>query len=114
MSKQPTISLCIIARDEAETIEHCLNSAKPFVDEMILTDTGSKDKTAAIARMCGAKVVQIPWEQNFAKARNASIEYAAGDWILILDAEHSEEALILYFRIKWSRQWNTHLSKSLF
>lgn len=85
------ISLCMIAKNEAKNLDRCLSSAKPWVDEIILVDTGSTDATMEIARQYGAKVYQHEWEMNFAKARNQAIGYASGDWIMILDADEELE-----------------------
>ncbi|MDD2420870.1 MAG: glycosyltransferase [Heliobacteriaceae bacterium] len=85
--KTSTISLCMIVKDEAENLDRCLASAQPFVDEIIVVDTGSRDETPAIARRYGAKVTAFPWQEDFAQARNAALDCAAQDWVLILDAD---------------------------
>jgi tetratricopeptide (TPR) repeat protein len=82
-----TVSLCMIVKDEERDLPACLHSVKPFVDEMIVVDTGSKDRTAALASIFGAKVFAIAWQNDFSKARNLSISKAGGDWILIMDAD---------------------------
>lgn len=92
------ISLCMIARNEAQNIRRCLNSVADLVDEIIVVDTGSTDETCQIASEYGAKVRQFPWNENFSDARNASLEMATGAWILFLDADEelareSREAL---------------------
>lgn len=84
---RPTISLCLIVRDEAENLARCLASVQGVVDEMIVVDTGSRDETPQIARRFGAKVVDFPWTGDFSAARNVSLEQATGDWILYLDAD---------------------------
>ncbi|MFX3624800.1 MAG: glycosyltransferase [Ectobacillus sp.] len=89
--RKQTISLCMIVKDEEKTLPACLDSVKSFIDEMIIVDTGSKDQTVNIARHYGAKVFHIPWEHDFAKARNVSLEHATGDWILHLDADERLE-----------------------
>lgn len=81
------ISLCMIAKNEARWIGKALDSVRAIVDEMIVVDTGSTDLTAEIAASKGAKVFNHPWENNFSKARNQSLAYATGNWILILDAD---------------------------
>lgn len=81
------ISLCMIVRDEEEMLPGALESVKDVVDEMIVVDTGSTDRTVEIATSYGARVFHHPWEGDFSKARNLSIGYASGDWILILDAD---------------------------
>lgn len=74
-------------KDEEENLAACINSANPFVDEILVLDTGSKDKSIEIAKDCGATVREILWPESFAEARNQSIKYAKGDWILILDGD---------------------------
>ncbi|MGR3175664.1 MAG: tetratricopeptide repeat-containing glycosyltransferase family 2 protein [Candidatus Scalindua sp.] len=82
-----TISLCMIVKDEEEFLPRCLDSVKDYVDEMIIVDTGSTDRTVEIAKSFGAKVYHHTWENSFSKARNYSLKYATCDWILYLDAD---------------------------
>lgn len=81
------ISLCMIVKNEEQTIRRCLESVKGAVDEIIVVDTGSTDTTVSIALDCGAKVSLFPWNGSFSDARNASLDQAGGDWILYLDAD---------------------------
>ena len=81
------LSLCMIVRDEAPRIAACLKSIAPHVDEMVVVDTGSKDRTREIARDCGARVFDFPWTESFAEARNQSLAQARGDWIFWMDAD---------------------------
>jgi glycosyltransferase involved in cell wall biosynthesis len=83
----PTIALCVIARNEERFIADCLDSARPYVDEVIVVDTGSTDRTREIAREHGARVEQFEWCDDFAAARNAAIDHATTDWIFMLDAD---------------------------
>ena len=94
----PTISLCMIAKNEAQALPRALGAVRPFVDEIVVVDTGSTDETAAIAAAHGARVIHWAWRDDFAAARNESLRHATGDWILVLDAdeeldESSGEAL---------------------
>jgi GT2 family glycosyltransferase/Flp pilus assembly protein TadD len=82
-----TISLCMIVKNEENKIVRSLTSIKPVVDEMIVVDTGSTDRTKEIAKALGAKVYDFKWTDNFSDARNFSISKASGKWILILDAD---------------------------
>ena len=87
MSCRPALALVLIARDEARCLERCLRSATGAVDEMWVLDTGSVDDTPAIARRCGAGVVQGRWRDDFAAARNAALALTDCDWRLVLDAD---------------------------
>lgn len=82
-----SISLCMIVKNEAINLPACLASLKPVVDEMIIADTGSTDRTVDIAVVFGAKVERVPWNGNFSDARNFSLEHAHGAWILVMDAD---------------------------
>jgi glycosyltransferase involved in cell wall biosynthesis len=84
---RPTLSLCMIVKDEEERLPLCIESVRDWVDEMIVVDTGSSDQTREVAQRSGAKVFLHPWEHDFSKHRNQSISYATGDWILIMDAD---------------------------
>ena len=75
----------MIARDEERDLPRCLASLD--CDELIVVDTGSRDRTVAIAREAGARVIEIEWPRDFAAARNVSLDAATGDWILVLDAD---------------------------
>ena len=86
-NKIPTLSVCLIVKNEEKHISRCLASIKGLADQIIVVDTGSSDRTVEIAKTFGAEVRSIPWEDHFSKARNVSLEGATGDWILILDAD---------------------------
>ena len=81
------ISLCMITKDEEGCIRDCLTSVKDFVDEIIVVDTGSTDKTKEIAAEFGAKVYEISWVDDFSAARNESLQHATHEWVLCLDAD---------------------------
>jgi tetratricopeptide (TPR) repeat protein len=81
------LSLCMIVRDEEEMLPRSLAVVAGAVDEIVVVDTGSHDRTVEIARSFGATVVEREWTGSFAEARNASIEAATGDWLLFLDAD---------------------------
>ena len=86
-ARDMTLSLCMIVKDEEEMLGKCLAAAAPAVDEIIVVDTGSSDRTIEIARGHGAKVIEQPWTGSFSDARNVSFENATGDWIVYLDAD---------------------------
>lgn len=77
----------MIVRDEARCLERCLASARPWVDQMLVLDTGSADGTVAIARRTGARVEHFDWCDDFAAARNAALALTDADWCLVLDAD---------------------------
>ncbi|WP_017717026.1 glycosyltransferase [Kamptonema formosum] len=81
------LSFCIIVKNEEATLPKCLSSVREAVDEMVVLDTGSTDRTPEIAREFGAKVYHFPWGGDFAAARNESLKYVTGDWVLVLDAD---------------------------
>jgi hypothetical protein len=81
------LTLAVIARNEEAVIGRCLDSVRDIVAEMIVVDTGSSDKTRALAEERGARVLDFPWCDDFAAARNAGLEAASGRWILVLDAD---------------------------
>ncbi|WP_071392823.1 glycosyltransferase [Bacillus tuaregi] len=92
MSVFPTITLCMIVKDEAHCIQTCLESVKELVDEMIIVDTGSTDATISLCEASGAKVFAYEWKNDFAAARNYGLSFASGDWILWLDADEEMDA----------------------
>jgi glycosyltransferase involved in cell wall biosynthesis len=84
---RPDLSLCLIVKNEKENLPACLASAKDVAGEIIVVDTGSTDGTQDIARSFGATVIQSDWHGDFSRARNLSLDRAAGRWILWLDAD---------------------------
>ncbi|MDP6775756.1 MAG: glycosyltransferase, partial [Candidatus Latescibacteria bacterium] len=76
------LSVCMIARDEAQFLTRCLESIQGLADEVVVGDTGSTDDTRQVAVEGGARVVEAPWEDDFSLARNAVLEEATGDWVL--------------------------------
>lgn len=82
-----TISACMIVKNEEKHIEKCLKSLVNQVDEIVIIDTGSTDKTIEISKQYTQKIYKIRWENNFSKARNYSIKFALKKYILIIDAD---------------------------
>lgn len=83
------MSLCMIVQNEEHYLARCVHSAGHLAAEMIIADTGSTDRTQEIAAAFGAKLFDIPWEGDFAKARNAAFAAASRKWILVLDADEA-------------------------
>jgi len=82
------ITACMIVKDEEKRIETCLGSIKDMVDEIVIVDTGSTDKTKELCLKYTDKVYDSKLEKfNFADARIESISYASSDWVLIIDAD---------------------------
>jgi glycosyltransferase involved in cell wall biosynthesis len=77
----------MIVKNEGKNLERCLQSAKPFVDEIVIVDTGSQDNTVEIATRFGARVDYFEWCDDFSAARNYSLSKVTGEWILHLDAD---------------------------
>ncbi len=83
----PTISLCMIVKDEEMNIARCLDSAASLVDEIIIVDTGSKDQTVEIASKYTSKVYSYLWNDDFSDARNYSFSKASMDYCMWMDAD---------------------------
>ncbi len=89
----PKLALSMIVRDASSTLSACLSSAIGIVDEMVIADTGSSDQTVEIAKDYGARVLHVPWTNDFASARNQALEAITSDWILSLDADEQLDPL---------------------
>ncbi len=83
----PSLTLCLIARNEEQMLPACLESARPAVDRMLVVDTGSSDGTKEVARRLGAEVVEHEWQDDFSAARNAALEHVSSGYVLVLDAD---------------------------
>ncbi len=83
------ISAALIVKNEAKHIDQCLTALAKVADEIVIADTGSDDTTIDLARQYTENIIEIPWENDFAKARNIAIEHATGDWILVVDADET-------------------------
>lgn len=88
----PSIAATLIVRNEARCIVRCLDSLRPWVDRIVVLDTGSTDDTVKLARDCGADVHHLPWPNDFSAARNHVLDLADADWNLIVDADEWIEA----------------------
>jgi tetratricopeptide (TPR) repeat protein/SAM-dependent methyltransferase len=82
----------MIAKNEEANLPTCLRSVADLVDEIIVVDTGSTDRTKATAAGLGARVFDFTWIDDFAAARNESMKHATGQWIFWLDGDESLDA----------------------
>ena len=83
----PTISLCMIVKNEEKVLARCLDSIKDMVDEIIIVDTGSSDRTKEIAALYTDHIFDFTWNDDFSAARNFSFSKASCDFIMWLDAD---------------------------
>ena len=81
------LTVCMIARDEEANLPRALESVRGLADEIVVVDTGSTDGTREVASSFGARVIEHPWNDDFAEAKNVALENAGGDYILFLDAD---------------------------
>ena len=82
-----TLSVCMIVKNEAVFLARCLASVKAAADQIVVVDTGSTDNSVQVARSFDAETTVVPWKNDFAWARNLSLERARCAWILWLDAD---------------------------
>lgn len=88
LNKQTILSAALIVQDEEECLHRALDSIVEYVDEIIIVDGGSIDRTREIALSYDkVKVFDIPFPDNFALQKNRAIENTSGDWILFMDAD---------------------------
>lgn len=87
LDRHASVCACLIVRDEEAQLARCLGSIRSWVDDIVVVDTGSTDRTVEIAESFGARVFHQPWEGDFSKHRNFSIDQATGEWVLIIDAD---------------------------
>ena len=85
------LTIGLIVKDEEETLEKCLNSLMPLLDavssELIITDTGSCDRTVEIAEKYTDHIIHTQWKDDFSDARNTGLREARGEWFLFLDGD---------------------------
>ncbi|WP_369900231.1 glycosyltransferase [Bacillus manliponensis] len=84
---KPFITACLIVKNEEDMLRRCLESLQGGVDEIVIVDTGSTDKTKEIAKEFTDKVHDFEWTDDFAEARNYAASYATGEWIIAVDAD---------------------------
>jgi|GEM_PF-292701 len=103
VGQETSLCLCMIAKDEEDCIGQCIKSVRDIAQEIVVVDTGSADRTAAIAEELGARVLRYAWDDSFANARNFAMRQAQSEWLLLLDAdetldEASKPALLAFVR----------------
>lgn len=81
------LSVAMISRNEESVIGRALASVRPYVDEIVVVDTGSADSTMEIARQFDARVIERPWTDDFSEARNSALSSCRGNWILSVDCD---------------------------
>lgn len=84
---KPFITACLIVKNEEDMLRRCLESLQGGVDEIVIVDTGSTDKTKEIAKEFTNKVYDFEWTDDFAEARNYAASHATGEWIIAIDAD---------------------------
>ncbi|MGI6070217.1 MAG: glycosyltransferase [Blautia sp.] len=82
-----TVSLCMIVKNEEAVLRRCLDCVADIVDEIVVVDTGSVDKTKEIAESCRCRVFDYKWEDDFAAARNFAFSKGTKDFLFWLDAD---------------------------
>lgn len=117
---QPLLSASLIVRDEEQHLPACLDSLAGVVDEIVVVDTGSRDRTVELARAAGARVFEFPWCDDFSAARNHGLDRVRGRWVLYIDADERlapveravVERLLSDDRVVAYRPWLRPLSAS--
>ncbi|MCM3162334.1 glycosyltransferase [Metabacillus litoralis] len=114
MINKPTLSICMMVKNEEGNMKRCLDSLLPLLNnrfsELIIIDTGSTDQTVEIAKLYTDKVYHREWNNDFSSMRNYSISKAVGDWLFIIDADEElveSENLIKIFSSKNICEYNT-------
>ena len=81
------MSLCMIVRQEEKALARCLEGIADAVEEIVIVDMGSTDRTKEIARQFTDKIYDFPWMDDFAAARNFAFSKGTGEYLLWMDAE---------------------------
>jgi hypothetical protein len=82
-----TLAACMIVRDEIDCLERCLDSLMPWVDQIVIVDTGSVDGTWELVKLRAHRYRQVVWTDHFADARNHALDLVEADWVLVVDAD---------------------------
>ena len=96
--ESPTLSLVVLIKDDEDTIGRCLSSVKDAVDEIVVVDIGSTDRSIDIAKGFGGKIFFYEWADDLVKARGVATSHATCDWVLWLNADEElvrEDALAI-------------------
>ena len=117
------LSIGMIVKNEEMWLEKCLSAIKPILDnvnsELIITDTGSTDRTVEIAKKYTEKVLHFDWIDDFSAARNYGLKKARGEWFMMLDADdifRSCDNIIEFFNSGEYKKYNaaTYISRNIF
>ena len=82
-----TVTACMIVKNEEQILARCLDSIKNLVDEIVIVDTGSTDRTKEIAARYTDRIYDYTWNHDFAAARNYSFSKATMEYIYVADAD---------------------------
>ena len=85
--KRCLLSVAMIMKNEENNLDRALGSIKPYVDEIVVVDTGSTDNSVEIAKKYTEKIFFHEWKDDFSEARNYSLQFPTCDWVLIYDAD---------------------------
>jgi len=96
------LSACIITLDEERNLPRLLDSLRGIADEIIVVDSGSTDRTEAIARQCGARFEFRNWT-HYGEQKNHAAEIATSDWILSLDADEVLSSALQSALVDWKK-----------
>ena len=81
------LTVVILTKNEEKNIVDVVRNAKKVTDEVFIIDSGSTDKTVALAEASGAKVLYRAWDNDFAAQRNFALQHVTTQWVLYLDAD---------------------------
>ncbi|MCM1565417.1 MAG: glycosyltransferase [Dehalobacter sp.] len=107
------LSIGMMVKNEEKNLERCLESLKPLLNavssELIIVDTGSMDQTVEIARKYTDKIYFHPWEDDYSKMRNITVQYTRGDWFMFVDADEElvdHKPIVQFLTTKASKNIN--------
>ena len=105
---EPRISAALIVKNEENMLAECIESFREAVDEIVIVDTGSSDKTVEIAKEFQVNLYHHEWKDDFSEARNFSISKTTGDWVLIIDADEriAREDIPNIRAFKWQEKYD--------